>query len=116
MPLARQLRVLDLTGSRLDANVLALFGDTDAVSGLETLVLPDTGMDDEMAQRLSEVATFRDLKRLSVDVVVRRQLPQDLEAVGLDPGNRVIEGHVPRSVLGGKWGQVHFRGLFGQSG
>ena len=67
MPLARQLRVLDLTGSRLDANVLALFGDTDAVSRLETLVLSDTGMDDEMARRLSEVATFRDLKRLSVD-------------------------------------------------
>ena len=67
MPLARQLRVLDLTGSRLDANVLALFGETDAVSGVENLVLADTGMDDEMAKRLSEVATFRNLKRLSID-------------------------------------------------
>jgi uncharacterized protein (TIGR02996 family) len=66
-PLARQLRVLDLTGSRLDADVLALFGETDAVSGLETLVLSDSGMDDEMAKRLSDVATFRNLKRLSID-------------------------------------------------
>lgn len=66
MPLARQLRVLDLTGSRLDANLLAAFGETDAASGLNTLVLADTGMDDEMARRLSKVGTFRDLKRLSV--------------------------------------------------
>ena len=66
MPLARQLRVLDLTGSRLDANLVAAFGQTDAVSGLETLVLNETELDDEMARRLSKVTTFRDLKRLSV--------------------------------------------------
>ena len=66
MPLARQLHVLDLTGSRLNANVLAAFGQTDAASGLETLVLADTQMDDDMARCLSKVATFRDLKRLSV--------------------------------------------------
>ena len=66
MPLARQLRTLDLTRSRLDANMLAAFGQTDAASGLETVVLAETGMDDEMARRLSEVTTFRDLKRLSV--------------------------------------------------
>jgi hypothetical protein len=66
MPLARQLRALDLTGSRLDANLLAAFGQTDAASGLESLVLNDIQMDDEMARCLSKVATFRDLKRLSV--------------------------------------------------
>ena len=66
MPLARQLRVLVLTGSRLDANLLAAFGQTDASSGLKTLILADTRMDDEMARGLSKVATFRDLKRLSV--------------------------------------------------
>jgi uncharacterized protein (TIGR02996 family) len=66
MSLARQLHVLDLTGSQLDANGLAAFGQTDAGSGLETLVLSDTRMDDEMARSLSKVATFRDLKRLSV--------------------------------------------------
>jgi hypothetical protein len=66
MPLARQLHLLDLTGSRLDADVLAAFGQTDAASGLETLVLADTRMDDEMARCLSRVATFRDSKRLSV--------------------------------------------------
>lgn len=66
MPLARQLRVLDLTRSQLDASLLAVFGQTDAASGLKTLVLEDTGMDDEMARSLSKVTTFRDLKRLSV--------------------------------------------------
>ena len=66
MPLRQQLRVLDLTGSRLDANLLATFGQTDAASGLQMLVLNDTDMDDEMARRLSKVATFRDVKRLSV--------------------------------------------------
>lgn len=66
MPVARRLRVLDLSGSKLTADVLGLFGQTDATSGLETLVLNSTGMDDEMARRLSEVTTFRNLKRLSV--------------------------------------------------
>jgi len=66
IPLIRQLRVLDLSTSRLDANVLAAFGKTDAASGLETLVLHDTDMDDEMARSLSKVTTFRELKHLSV--------------------------------------------------
>ncbi len=66
MPVARRLRVLDLSGSKLTADVIELFGQTDAVSGLEKLVLDSTGMDDEMARRLSKVTTFRNLKRLSV--------------------------------------------------
>jgi uncharacterized protein (TIGR02996 family) len=66
MPVARGLRVLDLSGSKLTADVLGLFGQTDATSRLETLILNTTGMDDEMARRLSEVTTFRNLKRLSV--------------------------------------------------
>jgi uncharacterized protein (TIGR02996 family) len=66
MPLGRQLRLLDLYGSQLDPDGVAAFGNTDAVSGLETLLLADTQMDDEMARRLSKVATFRSLKRLSV--------------------------------------------------
>jgi hypothetical protein len=66
MPLARQLYALDLTGSRLDANMLAALDQTDAASGLKTLVLKDTRMDDDMARSLSQVATLRDLQRLSV--------------------------------------------------
>ncbi len=66
MPVARRLRELDLSRSKLTAEVLGLFGQTDAAAGLETLVLDTTGMDDEMARRLSEVTTFRNLKRLSV--------------------------------------------------
>ncbi len=54
------------SGSKLTADVIGLFGQTDATSGLEKLVLDSTGMDDEMARRLSKVTTFRDLKRLSV--------------------------------------------------
>ncbi|TVS18353.1 MAG: hypothetical protein EA424_11060 [Planctomycetaceae bacterium] len=65
-PVTRRLRVLDLSGSKLTAEVLGLFGQTDAAAGLETLVLDTTGMDDEMARRLGEVTTFRNLKRLSV--------------------------------------------------
>lgn len=45
---------------------MAAFGDTDAVSKLETLVLNEIELDDEMAQCLGKVSTFRDLKRLSV--------------------------------------------------
>lgn len=66
MPVARGLRVLDLSGSKLTADVLGLFGQADAASGLETLVLNTTGMDDEMARRLSDATTFRNLRRLSV--------------------------------------------------
>ncbi len=66
MPVARRLRLLDLSGSKLTADVLGLFGQTDAASGMETLVLDSTGMDDEMARRLGKVTTFRNLKRLSL--------------------------------------------------
>ncbi len=94
MPLARQLRALDLSGSQLDANAPALFGETDACSGLETLVLDDTRMDDEMARRLSEVATFRQLKRLSladnwrlgpvgIAAILQAEFAPRLEALGL---------------------------------
>jgi uncharacterized protein (TIGR02996 family) len=66
MSIAKQLRALDLTRSRLSVSVMAAFGETDAVSKLETLVLNETELDDEMAHCLSKVSTFRDLKRLSV--------------------------------------------------
>lgn len=66
MSVSQQLRALDLTGSRLNMSVMAAFGETDAVSKLNSLVLNETELDDEMAQRLSKVSTFRGLKRLSV--------------------------------------------------
>lgn len=108
MPVARQLWVLDLTGSQLSADVLGLFGQTDATAGLETLVLARTGMDDEMARRLSEVTTLRSRKRLSVAdnhglgpagiaAIVRAEFAPRLETLCID-GKRLDDFLVQQLV------------------
>ena len=47
MSVSQQLRALDLTGSRLNMSVMAAFGETDAVSKLNSLVLNETELDDD---------------------------------------------------------------------
>jgi uncharacterized protein (TIGR02996 family) len=108
MPLARQLRVLDLSGSQLAADAPAWFGQTDAASALETLLLDNTGMDDEMARKFSEVATLHHLKRLSlagncrlgragIAAILQAEFAPRLESLRLD-GDRFDESLVQQLV------------------